>query len=63
MDMDHYTPALLEDIKRTADLCVKCNICTSACPVVPTGKSALEAKPAVCVVIAPEQLSVPTGAV
>lgn len=33
--MDHYTPALLEDIKRTADLCVKCNICTSACPVVP----------------------------
>jgi len=33
--MEHYTPALLEDIKRTADLCVKCNICTSACPVVP----------------------------
>jgi glycerol-3-phosphate dehydrogenase subunit C len=32
---DSYTPALLEDIKRTADLCVKCNICTSACPVVP----------------------------
>ncbi len=32
---DTYTPALLEDIKRTADLCVKCNICTSACPVVP----------------------------
>jgi glycerol-3-phosphate dehydrogenase subunit C len=30
-----YTPILLEDIKRTADLCVKCNICTSACPVVP----------------------------
>jgi glycerol-3-phosphate dehydrogenase subunit C len=30
-----YTPPLLEDIKRTADLCVKCNICTSACPVVP----------------------------
>src|SRR5512139_4260835 len=30
-----YTPLLLEDIKRTADLCVKCNICTSACPVVP----------------------------
>jgi glycerol-3-phosphate dehydrogenase subunit C len=35
MMMDHYTPVLLEDIKRTADLCVKCNICTSACPVVP----------------------------
>lgn len=32
---DIYTPALLEDIKRTADLCVKCNICTSACPVLP----------------------------
>ena len=32
---DSYTPALLEDVKRTADLCVKCNICTSACPVVP----------------------------
>jgi glycerol-3-phosphate dehydrogenase subunit C len=32
---EHYTPALLEDIRRTADLCVKCNICTSACPVVP----------------------------
>lgn len=32
---DSYTPALLEDIRRTADLCVKCNICTSACPVVP----------------------------
>ena len=30
-----YTPEILEDIKRTADLCVKCNICTSACPVVP----------------------------
>jgi len=30
-----YTPELLEDIRRTADLCVKCNICTSACPVVP----------------------------
>ena len=30
-----YTPALLEDIRRTADLCVKCNICTSACPVLP----------------------------
>jgi glycerol-3-phosphate dehydrogenase subunit C len=30
---DSYTPELLEDIKRTADLCVKCNICTSACPV------------------------------
>jgi glycerol-3-phosphate dehydrogenase subunit C len=29
------TAAILEDIKRTADLCVKCNICTSACPVVP----------------------------
>ncbi len=24
-----YTPKLLEDIRRTADLCVKCNICTS----------------------------------
>lgn len=33
--MSEYTPALLEDIKRTADLCVKCNICTSSCPVVP----------------------------
>ncbi|MCX7707205.1 MAG: anaerobic glycerol-3-phosphate dehydrogenase subunit C [Anaerolineae bacterium] len=32
---EYYTPVLLEDIKRTADLCVKCNICTSACPVVP----------------------------
>ena len=32
---DTYTPALLEDIRRTADLCVKCNICTSVCPVVP----------------------------
>lgn len=32
---EHYTPILLEDIRRTADLCVKCNICTSACPVVP----------------------------
>ncbi len=32
---EHYTPALLEDIRRTADLCVGCNICTSACPVVP----------------------------
>jgi glycerol-3-phosphate dehydrogenase subunit C len=32
---DSYTPALLEDIRRTADLCVKCNICTSACPVLP----------------------------
>ena len=30
-----YTPELLEDVRRTADLCVKCNICTSACPVVP----------------------------
>ncbi len=30
-----YTPVLLEDIRRTADLCVKCNICTSACPVLP----------------------------
>ena len=30
-----YTPALLEDIKRSADLCVKCNICTSSCPVAP----------------------------
>jgi glycerol-3-phosphate dehydrogenase subunit C len=30
-----FPTALLEDIKRTADLCVKCNICTSACPVVP----------------------------
>ena len=30
-----YTPALLEDIRRTADLCVKFNICTSACPVLP----------------------------
>ncbi len=30
-----YTPILLEDIRRTADLCVKCNICTSACPVLP----------------------------
>jgi len=29
------TPTLLEDIRRTAELCVKCNICTSACPVVP----------------------------
>ncbi len=28
-----YTPILLEDIRRTADLCVKCNICTTACPV------------------------------
>ena len=33
--MSEYTPTLLEDIKRTADLCVKCNICASACPVVP----------------------------
>ena len=34
--MDHYhSLPCLEDIKRTADLCVKCNICTSACPVVP----------------------------
>src|SRR5512137_60347 len=32
---EHYTSVLLEDIKRTADLCVKCNICTSVCPVVP----------------------------
>lgn len=32
---EHYTSTLLEDIKRTADLCVKCNICTSACPVLP----------------------------
>ena len=31
--------------------------------VVPTGKAAPEAKPAVCVVVAPEQLSLPTGAV
>jgi glycerol-3-phosphate dehydrogenase subunit C len=31
---DSRAPALLEDIRRTADLCVKCNICTSACPVV-----------------------------
>ncbi|OQA47315.1 MAG: Anaerobic glycerol-3-phosphate dehydrogenase subunit C [Chloroflexi bacterium ADurb.Bin325] len=31
-----YTPELLEDIRRTADLCVKCNICTTACPVLPT---------------------------
>ncbi len=30
-----YTPELLQDVRRTADLCVKCNICTSACPVVP----------------------------
>ncbi len=30
-----FTPALLEDIRRTADLCVKCNICTSSCPVSP----------------------------
>lgn len=30
-----FTPTLLEDIRRTAELCVKCNICTSACPVVP----------------------------
>ncbi len=30
-----YTPVLLQDIRRTAELCVKCNICTSACPVVP----------------------------
>jgi len=30
---ESFTPALLEDVKRTADLCVKCNICTSACPV------------------------------
>jgi glycerol-3-phosphate dehydrogenase subunit C len=30
-----FTPELLEDVRRTADLCVKCNICTSACPVVP----------------------------
>jgi glycerol-3-phosphate dehydrogenase subunit C len=30
-----YSAVLLEDVKRTADLCVKCNICTSACPVVP----------------------------
>lgn len=34
--MSHpFTPVLLEDVRRTADLCVKCNICTSACPVVP----------------------------
>jgi glycerol-3-phosphate dehydrogenase subunit C len=32
---DIYSSALLADIRRTADLCVKCNICTSACPVVP----------------------------
>ncbi len=32
---EFYTPRLLDDIRRTADLCVKCNICTSACPVVP----------------------------
>ena len=32
---ESFTPAILDDIKRTADLCVKCNICTSACPVVP----------------------------
>ncbi len=31
--------------------------------VVPTGKAAPEAKPAVCAVVAPEQLSLPTGAV
>ena len=31
--------------------------------VVPTGKIEPEAKPAVCVVVAPEQLSVPTGLV
>jgi hypothetical protein len=31
--------------------------------VVPTGKVAPEAKPVVCVVVAPEQLSVPTGVV
>jgi glycerol-3-phosphate dehydrogenase subunit C len=30
-----YTSVLLTDIQRTAELCVKCNICTSACPVVP----------------------------
>lgn len=27
-------PIPIQDIKRTADQCVKCNICTSACPVV-----------------------------
>ena len=31
--------------------------------VVPTGKVAPDARPAVLVVVAPEQLSVPTGAV
>ena len=30
-----YAAGLLDDIRRTAELCVKCNICTSACPVVP----------------------------
>jgi glycerol-3-phosphate dehydrogenase subunit C len=35
---DYITSALLEDVRRTADLCVKCNICTSACPVVPAAE-------------------------
>jgi glycerol-3-phosphate dehydrogenase subunit C len=35
MEPSSYTPTLLDDIRRTADLCVKCNICTSACPFVP----------------------------
>ena len=33
--MTTLTPALLEDVRRTAELCVKCNICTASCPVTP----------------------------
>ena len=50
-------------LKLHDDLLPEPSVTTKVLVVVPTGKAVPDAKPVVCAVVAPEQLSVPTGAV
>ena len=50
-------------VKLHVDVFPTASVAWNTLVVVPTGKAALEAKPKVCDVVVPGQLSVPTGAV
>ena len=50
-------------LKEQDAVCPLAAVTVKVLVVVPTGKFAPEARPAVCAVVAPEQLSLPTGTV
>ena len=55
--------SLMDTVKLQVAVLPAASVTRKVFVVVPTGKAAPEAKPAVCVVVEPAQLSAPTGAV